>query len=94
MPELNDQSQSFTATETELVAPDPQTDWIDQRELAAILTVSEKTACCWAKEGRFVVFEHGFEQCGRRKYSRTLVRRDIQRRWQQAIRRQDGTTGS
>jgi len=87
MNHVREPKTSTAMSETE--APDPAADWIDQRELAGMLGVSEKTACCWAKEDRLAMFEHGFPQCGRRKYSRTLIRREIQHRWQQAIRRQD-----
>ena len=65
------------------VAPQPQ-DWITQRELAGILRVSEKTASVWAKAGRLRVFEHGFEMCGRRRYSRTLVETAIHQCWSAA----------
>ena len=90
MNHLHEPTQSATAIPLNQ-APDPSVDWIEQRELAEMVGVSPKTACCWAKEGRLAVFEHGFPHCGRRKYSRTLVRRSIQHRWQQAIRRQDST---
>lgn len=61
---------------------------MDQKELAEVLGVSQKTACCWSKEGRLQEFEHGIPQAGRRKYSRALVERGLQRYWQQAVRRQ------
>ena len=67
--------------------PDPASDWIDQSELADLLSVSQKTASCWAKEGRLLDYEHGFPHCGRRKYSRTLIMRDLQRCWSNATRR-------
>ena len=52
--------------------PDPATDWIDQRQLAALLDVSNKTASLRAARGELKQFEHGVPGCGRRKYSRAL----------------------
>jgi len=71
----------------------PTEDWVEQKTLAGMLGVSEKTASAWAKAGRLLVFEHGFSCCGRRKYSRTLVERELARRWGQAIHRQDAASG-
>lgn len=70
-------------------APDPASDWIDQRELARTLGISEKTASAWAALGRLHVFEHGSRLGGRRKYSRTLVRRELERHWVDAVSRID-----
>jgi hypothetical protein len=89
MTEKDELSATSPPVDTQTRFPDPASDWTDQKGLAELLSISEKTACCWAKEGRLAEFEHGFPHCGRRKYSRTLVRREIQHRWQQAIRRQD-----
>ena len=69
--------------------PPPNGDWICQRDLAELLGVSERTASIWAKAGRLRRFEHGFEDCGRRKYSRTLIETELRRRWDEAVRRQE-----
>ena len=68
--------------------PPPNGDWICQRDLAVLLGVSERTASIWAKAGRLRRFEHRFEDCGRRKYSRTLIDTE-RRRWEEAVRRQE-----
>ena len=68
--------------------PLPPIDWICQRQLAELLAVSERTASIWAKAGRLRPYEHGFRNCGRRKYSRCLVETELQHRWDQAVRRQ------
>lgn len=74
------------------VIPSPTTDWITQRELAQVLGVSERTASLWAKAGRLEPFEHGVATCGRRKYSKTLVQRELNNRWDEAVTRQDSVT--
>lgn len=89
MTERQEQNRESPTAEPQDGYPDPTTDWIDQRELADLFGICEKTACCWAKEGRLVEFEHGFPQCGRRKYSRTLIRRKLQRCWDRATQGQD-----
>jgi hypothetical protein len=71
------------------IPPDPTTDWIDQKTLMGILGVSEHTGTQLAKAGRLRPFEHGFEVCGKRRYSRWLVTREQRRRLGQAIRQQD-----
>lgn len=53
----------------------PLHDWANQKEVAALLGVSQKTASAWAKAGKLRAFEHGFACCGRRIYSRTLLSR-------------------
>jgi predicted site-specific integrase-resolvase len=68
---------------------DPAHDWIYQLELAAQLGISPQTASAWAKAGRLRRYEHGVENCGRRRYSRWLVERERQRRLQQAVEYQD-----
>lgn len=69
--------------------PQPGTDWIYQRTLALTLGISQKTASVWAADGRLRKFEHGVPACGRRKYSKRLVQRELQRRWERATRAQD-----
>jgi hypothetical protein len=69
--------------------PEPATDWISQRELAALLKMTEQTACHWAKQGRLRRYEHGLAAAGRKKYSRQLVERERRQCWQEAIARQD-----
>src|SRR3954447_24396744 len=73
--------------------PDPASDWISQRGLAALLGVSERTASLWARAGRLRCYEHGVENCARRPYSRQLVERERQRRWEAAVRSQDERLG-
>ena len=73
---------------TNLRHPDPSVDWITQRELAQLLSVSERTASLWAKAGRLQIFEHGVTACGRRKYSRALIARELKARWNRAVARQ------
>src|SRR3954464_11718572 len=74
--------------------PDPACDWISQRGLAALLGVSERTASLWARAGRLRCYEHGVENNARRPYSRVLVERERQRRWDTAVRSQDERLGS
>jgi predicted DNA-binding ArsR family transcriptional regulator len=69
--------------------PNLTSDWITQRELAQLLGVSERTACLWAKAGKLESFEHGVPACGRRKYSKSLVHREFNNRWDRAVTRQD-----
>jgi len=76
--------------ETEKKAPEPATDWVPMTEVARMLGVSAKTARQRARAGELDHFRHGVAGCGRRKYSRTLVRRAIEHCWEVAIRRQDG----
>jgi hypothetical protein len=64
-------------------------DWITQKELAAMLGISPKTASEWAKQGRLIRFEHGIDGAGRRRYSHLLVEREFQRCLGAAIQRQD-----
>ena len=68
--------------------PPPSSDWICQRDLAKLFGIVERTATIWAKAGRLRQYEHGIDNCGRRKYSRTLVDNDMQRQWGRAVRRQ------
>ncbi len=53
--------------------------------------ISERTASVRAAAGQLKRFEHGFPGCGNRKYSRTLVEREMQHRWAKAIKRQDNS---
>lgn len=69
--------------------PDPGADWIYQSTVASALGISQRTASLWAREGRLRKFEHGVPACGRRKYSRRLVERELQMRWDRAVRTQD-----
>jgi hypothetical protein len=69
--------------------PPPRDDWICQRQLADLFAVSERTASLWAKAGRLRRFQHGFPDCGRRKFSRSLVLREIRERWERAVLEQD-----
>jgi predicted site-specific integrase-resolvase len=70
-------------------SPPPGDDWISQRELAGMFGVTEQTASSWAKLGKLRLFEHGVGIGGRRRYSRTLVERELGRRWEQAVSLQD-----
>lgn len=78
--------------ETGTKAPDPATDWITVSEVARILGVSAKTARQRAHAGELDHFQHGVGGCGQRKFSRMLVERIIESRWQEAVRRQDQGT--
>lgn len=69
--------------------PAPSKDWICQREVAHLLGISERTASVWASEGRLSRFCHRVPGVGRRQYSRELVERELQSRWEQAIRTQE-----
>jgi len=69
--------------------PVPSRDWICQRELAELFGVSQRTASAWSKAGRLRQYEHRFENCGRRKYSRGLVEKELRLRWVQAVQRQE-----
>jgi len=72
--------------------PLPSEDWVSQCEIARMLGVSQQTASTWAKAGRLRRFEHGVPGCGRRrKYSRRLVERELERRWDAAVEAQDAT---
>jgi hypothetical protein len=73
--------------------PIPRKDWICQRQLADILGISEHTASVRAKAGKLRRFEHGIPDCGRRIYSRTLVQRELEERWETAVRNQDAALG-
>lgn len=88
MTNRNGLTHQTAVNDADVQAPDPLHDWIEQKKLAELLGLSEKTACCWSREGRLREFEHGFPHAGRRKYSRALVERGLRRYWQQAIRRQ------
>jgi hypothetical protein len=70
--------------------PLPSEDWIPQCEVASMLAISPQTASSLAKMGRLQRFEHGVPGCGRRrKYSRRLVERELERRWDAAVEAQD-----
>jgi len=68
--------------------PSPDTDWICQRELAELLDISERTASLWASAGKLRRFEHGFPNCGHRKYSQALVWLEMKTQWNRAVARQ------
>lgn len=70
-------------------APSPTTDWLTQSELAELLGISERTASVWACAGKLRIYEHGVRGCGRRKYSRALVQRELDQRWSEAVDRLD-----
>ena len=67
--------------------PLPAKDWIEQREVGEIFGVTPKTASTWATAGKLRRYEHGMSHCGRRKYSRALVTRDIEMHWREAVSR-------
>jgi hypothetical protein len=69
--------------------PLPADDWIVQKDVAVMLGVTAKTASLWAGEGKLRIFEHGVQSGGRRKYSRALVRRELEQRWAQAVQQLD-----
>lgn len=73
--------------------PNPKADWLCQRDLAQFLAISEHTASVWAAAGRFRQYEHGMSNCGRRKYSRSLLERELTCRWEAAVRNQDVALG-
>ncbi len=73
--------------------PEPGRDWITQRSLAAALGVSQRTASLWSGAGKLRRYEHGMPDCGRRKYSRALVERELRRRWEIALDAQDALMG-
>ncbi len=68
--------------------PEPKSDWITQRELASLLGVCARTASLWAKAGRLQRFEHGVMAAGRKKYSKSLIQRELRHRWDEAVARQ------
>jgi hypothetical protein len=72
-----------------IVRPAPSKDWICQRELARLLGISERTASIRAQQGKLDRYRHGVPGMGRKAYSRELVQRDLQRRWEEAIRNQE-----
>jgi predicted site-specific integrase-resolvase len=74
-------------------APLPICDWLNQRELAQLLGVTERTASVWARRGHFRIYEHGVRGCGRRKYSRALLQHEIDQRWAEAVRRSESSDG-
>jgi hypothetical protein len=72
--------------------PAPKDDWMCRAELARMLGFSDRTAQTLERRGEFKAFEHG--NLGRlcRKYSRCLLQRELTRRWDEALRRQSGST--
>ena len=74
--------------------PDPKSDWCCQRLVATALGISPQAASAKARAGELRHFEHGVPGCGRRKYSRALIQRELQRRWALAIKVQDQLMGS
>lgn len=65
--------------------PDPRSDGICQKSVCGVLGISERTGSLLAKVGKLRRFEHGIPGCGRRKYSRRLVERELRRRWERAV---------
>jgi len=80
----------MTPPDKPVSSPDPS-DWVTQSQLAQLLGVSRQTASQWARAGKLASYEHGFSNCGRRKYSQTLVERERDLRWHEALQRQDAT---
>ena len=80
------------ANEPEMTAeaPLPADDWVEQQQLAEIFGVTPKTVSLWAGDGKLRRYEHGMPNCGRRKYSRSLVLRDIELHWREALSRLTG----
>jgi hypothetical protein len=84
-----DEDREMFAHLPEEAPPDPKTDWCYLKDVAKALGHSPHTASAKAKSGDFLHFEHGVPGCGRRKYSRALIERELWRRWEQAVRVQD-----
>ena len=59
--------------------PSPAEDWLNLTELADLLGVGLSTASRWASGGKLLHLEHGFQPCGHRRYSRSLVAQHIRR---------------
>jgi hypothetical protein len=76
----------------EMALPAPADDWICRAELARMLGFSDRTAQTLERRGEFKAFEHGNLRRLRRKYSRSLIQRELARRWDEALRRQSGST--
>jgi hypothetical protein len=74
--------------------PDPRADWCFQKNVSEALGISEQTASAMAQAGELRHFEHGIRGCGRRKYSKALITRELRRRWELAIKAQDELMGS
>jgi len=75
--------------DTSTPTPPGPSDWIEQKTVAQLLGISPQSASDRAHRGELRQFEHGVASVGRRKYSRTLVEREIESRWREAIQRQD-----
>jgi hypothetical protein len=69
--------------------PDPNSDWCCQKLVAKALGISQQAASAKARSGELRHFEHGNRGCGRRKYSKALIERELRRRWEKAIEVQD-----
>jgi hypothetical protein len=82
----------MTPPDKPVSSPDPS-DWVTQTQLAQLLGVSRQTASQWARAGKLASYEHGCPNCGRRKYSRTLVDRERELCWREALDRQDSFLG-
>ena len=74
--------------------PDPRTDWCFQRDLAEALGISAQVASTKARAGELRHFEHGVPACGKRKYSKALIERELRHRWEHALKVQDQLMGS
>ena len=74
--------------------PDPKSDWCCQKLVAKALGTSAQRASAMARAGELRHFEHGVPGCGRRKYSRALIERELRRRWELAVKVQDQLMGS
>jgi hypothetical protein len=74
--------------------PDPRADWCFQKNVSEALGISPQAASAKARAGELRHFEHGVRGCGRRKYSRALIQRELRRRWELAVQVQDQLMGS
>jgi hypothetical protein len=64
-------------------------DWITQKELAEFFGFSQQTASIMADQGELEAYEHKVPMAGRRKYSRALIARALERCYRKAYERQD-----
>ena len=69
--------------------PDTHDDRIHRRKLAALLGIVPQAASAWAHAGRLRRYEHGVVNCGRRRYSRALVQRELLRCCRQSLSERD-----
>jgi hypothetical protein len=78
---------------TSQAPPHPGSDWVCQKLVATELGISPQRASLKARAGELRRFEHGVPGCGRRKYSRALIQRELRRRWELAVKVQDQLMG-